>query len=280
MLSQVATPTGHAHGHEDRSLDITNFTDGNVDDASKFQLNQERCPNYWIQESSLESSRTKRIQGGVMNRYCQKLVRHTQVQVPDILDCNTWSTQPFGQTPVHQLEGRAMSDVQEHAGKCEYHKMTQAKVTAFVETMQNPGRRIDLPMSSQSADRVETYRAFLPCGRQGLALRGHRTADGPFSYKGNFHVLLQLRVDAADVALKDHQDTCSQRNDDSPKPMGTHITGAISHGVSKIYAAIDIQNIPHDSNLTITVLMKVLQDEAQVKHVSSDNTTDVTEHPW
>ncbi|KAI8511887.1 hypothetical protein Bbelb_109870 [Branchiostoma belcheri] len=62
LTFSIATPTGHAHGHEDRSLDITNFTDGNVDDASKFQLNQERCPNYWIQESSIESSRTKRIQ--------------------------------------------------------------------------------------------------------------------------------------------------------------------------------------------------------------------------
>ncbi|XP_078679460.1 52 kDa repressor of the inhibitor of the protein kinase-like [Branchiostoma floridae x Branchiostoma belcheri] len=50
------------------------------------------------------------------------------------------------------------------------------------------------------------------CGRQGLALRGHRddsTAD-PLSIKGNFHALLQPRVDAGDEALKDHLDRCAR----------------------------------------------------------------------
>ncbi|KAI8490620.1 hypothetical protein Bbelb_318880 [Branchiostoma belcheri] len=51
--------------------------------------------------------------------------------------------------------------------------------------------------------------------------------------------------------------------DDSPKPMGTHITGAIDHGLNNIYAAIDVQNFPHDTNLTIAVLMKALQHQAK-----------------
>ncbi|XP_078608286.1 uncharacterized protein LOC144880140 [Branchiostoma floridae x Branchiostoma japonicum] len=51
--------------------------------------------------------------------------------------------------------------------------------------------------------------------------------------------------------------------DDTGKPMGTHVTGAISHGSDSIFAGIDVQNVPHDSNLTITIIMKVLQHEAQ-----------------
>ncbi|XP_078586053.1 uncharacterized protein LOC144877086 [Branchiostoma floridae x Branchiostoma japonicum] len=51
--------------------------------------------------------------------------------------------------------------------------------------------------------------------------------------------------------------------DDGQNQLGTHVTGAIVHGQHKAYAALDLNNIPHDANLTITVLMKILQDVAK-----------------
>ncbi|XP_066302145.1 uncharacterized protein [Branchiostoma lanceolatum] len=50
--------------------------------------------------------------------------------------------------------------------------------------------------------------------------------------------------------------------DDGQHQLGTHVTGAIAHSLNKAYAAIDLQNISHDANLTVTVLMKILQDVA------------------
>ncbi|XP_078679498.1 52 kDa repressor of the inhibitor of the protein kinase-like [Branchiostoma floridae x Branchiostoma belcheri] len=176
----------------------------------------------------------KRRQGGVMNRYCQRdwLDQHKFLAYSTAKDglyclcCTLFpTTSSHGQPSLlvkrpYTNWKDAKADMQDHDAKCQYHKNSLAKMTAFVETMQNPDRRIDLSMSSQSAERVEKNRAFLVsvlkclelCGRQGFALRGHRddsTAD-PFSNKGNFHALLQLRVDAGDVALKEHLDTCAR----------------------------------------------------------------------
>ena len=49
------------------------------------------------------------------------------------------------------------------------------------------------------------------CGRQGIALRGHRDDDTSSSFnKGNFRALLALRADAGDKVLEHHFDTCAK----------------------------------------------------------------------
>ena len=49
------------------------------------------------------------------------------------------------------------------------------------------------------------------CGRQGIALRGHRDDETRSSFnKGNFRALLALRVDAGDKVLEHHLDTCAK----------------------------------------------------------------------
>ncbi|XP_066274145.1 52 kDa repressor of the inhibitor of the protein kinase-like [Branchiostoma lanceolatum] len=228
-LPQVAT------SDEDRGLDISNFTGGirNIDDATKYRLIQERCPPTGYKFPPREY-KDKRRQDGVMKRYCQRdwldtfkfVAYSTAKDGLYCLCCVLFPTSaPHGQASnlvkrPHTNWKDALKDLKEHAGNCDYHKKSQAKMIAFVETMQNPERRIDLSMSSQSTNRVEKNRAFLVsvikclelCGRQGFALRGHRddSSADPLSNKGNFHALLQLRVDAGDVALKEHLDTCAR----------------------------------------------------------------------
>ena len=49
------------------------------------------------------------------------------------------------------------------------------------------------------------------CGRQGIALRGHRDDETSSSFnKGNFRALLALSVAAGDKVLEHHFDTCTK----------------------------------------------------------------------
>ena len=74
-------------------------------------------------------------------------------------------------------------------------------------------------MNSQAAEQVRKNMIFLTSilkciefsGRQGIALRGHLDDNMVQDdiNKGNFFVLLQLRVDSGDL-LKEHLDTCKK----------------------------------------------------------------------
>ena len=50
--------------------------------------------------------------------------------------------------------------------------------------------------------------------------------------------------------------------------LRTHITGAISHGSGRIFTFIDLMRWPHDSNLTLNVLLRIFLEIAEV-HFSS-----------
>ncbi|XP_035660282.1 52 kDa repressor of the inhibitor of the protein kinase-like [Branchiostoma floridae] len=168
-----------------------------------------------------------------MNRYCQRewletfefVSYSTEQDGLYCLPCVLFPTSSTREQPTLLVKRPfrnwkdAKNDLQVH-GLLENHRNSEARMKAFKDTMQNPGRRIDLSMTSESINRTKKNRAFLlsvikcleVCGRQGFALRGHRddsTAD-PLSNKGNFHALLQLRVDAGDVALAEHLETCAR----------------------------------------------------------------------
>ena len=52
------------------------------------------------------------------------------------------------------------------------------------------------------------------CGRQGIALRGHRDdgkyLEDPENNPGNFQTLLKFRCDAGDTALAEHLSKCAR----------------------------------------------------------------------
>ena len=176
----------------------------------------------------------KRKLSGIMHRYCQrewfdifKFISYSRLQDGlYCLCCVLFPTpSPHGQPSllVKQYSNwkDAKSDLKIH-GVCWYHKDAEARMDAFVSTtcMVNPEKRTDLSLSSQAAEQVRKNREFLKsvlkciefCGRQGIALRGHRddgTAD-ELSNKGNLYALLQLRVDSGDLTLKSHLETCAK----------------------------------------------------------------------
>ncbi len=96
------------------------------------------------------------------------------------------------------------------------HQAAIEKTMAFMAVMENRAVSIDQLISSQKAKVVAENRlkmrsiaaTIIFCGRQGIALRGHRDdrldeASDSINH-GNFHALLQFRIDAGDEALKEH----------------------------------------------------------------------------
>ena len=49
-----------------------------------------------------------------------------------------------------------------------------------------------------------------------------------------------------------------------------HITGAISHGDGPTFTFIDLMRWPHDSNLTLNVLLKIFIELAEVLSINDN----------
>ena len=78
----------------------------------------------------------------------------------------------------------ALSDLKKHAS-CEYHMNSNTKLRSFIETFKDASRRIDVTVSDENTKTLKRNRNILEsiikclqfCGKQGLALRGHRDDD-------------------------------------------------------------------------------------------------------
>ena len=79
-------------------------------------------------------------------------------------------------------------------------------------------QKVHISISTASQKQTQLSRVFLTsiikclefCGRQGIARRGHRddsTSESP--NQGNFKALIDLRIDAGDIALNQHLKTCA-----------------------------------------------------------------------
>ena len=123
-------------------------------------------------------------------------------------------------TSPYQNWKDAKTDLTNHA-TLQYHLDSKEKMDAFVQTMQKPQRRVDQILSQDAMQTVNRNRKFLEsiirclelCGRQGIALRGHRDDGNPMEEKekdtnvGNFKALIGL-VSRTDEDLKKHLETC------------------------------------------------------------------------
>ena len=107
---------------------------------------------------------------------------------------------------IHQLEN-FKSNLQNHSWT-ESHRISKAKMHAVVSTYMQPSSKLSFIHCTTGKEIVEKNRRFLTsivkclefCGRQGLALRGHRddsTAPG-IRQQGTFKDLLDFCVDAGD----------------------------------------------------------------------------------
>ena len=98
-----------------------------------------------------------------------------------------------------------------------YHLKAVEKAESFKSVMENELLSIDQQLSSIRAEIVSKNRKKMKCmaetvifcGRQGIALRGHRddwkhVKDAPDENPGNFLALLQFRVQSGDTILAEH----------------------------------------------------------------------------
>ena len=111
---------------------------------------------------------------------------------------------------------KALEILEKHMGK-DYHKLAVVKLETFVKVMSGSQDSISVQLSNVAKDHVATNRKKLQsiietvilCGRQNIPLRGSRDASldierATCENHGNFWALLQFRVLAGDLALKEH----------------------------------------------------------------------------
>jgi hypothetical protein len=103
----------------------------------------------------------------------------------------------------------------------EYHKkfsiMAQNFMSVYEKKMPDVASQIDTGRKLQIAENrkrlIPIIKTVILCGRQELALRGHRdqgplVLEEPSKNDGNFRALLRYRIDGGDETLKQHVTTC------------------------------------------------------------------------
>lgn len=99
--------------------------------------------------------------------------------------------------------------------------MALVRADRFMGVMQKEQLNIRCEINQAMADQIASNRQILAsiiktillCGRQNIALRGHRDSameKDTFENYGNFWALLQFRVDAGDKILQEHLSTASR----------------------------------------------------------------------
>lgn len=109
----------------------------------------------------------------------------------------------------------ATNKLHEHDTKSAVHRSATIIANEFLKTMKGQQKsvveQLDSVLSAQmQRNREKLYsivKTILFCGRQNIALRGHRESEEGSSNVGNFRELLKFRVDSGDKLLEDHLTT-------------------------------------------------------------------------
>lgn len=153
--------------------------------------------------------------------------------------------------------------------KCGYHKTCVVRAAQFKAVTEEGRDSVHMQLNKGSKAQAEENRqkimpiieTVILCGRQGLALRGHRDAgpislgDEPLENDGNFRALLRFRVKGGDKNLENHLK---------------------SHNQNAMYISPHVQN--EIINACNNIILKALVDKinsAQCFTVLADETTDV-----
>ena len=130
---------------------------------------------------------------------------------------------------------KAGADIANHS-TLKYHLLSECKRQAFLDTYRGTQMRVDQYLTLESYKQIAKNRKFLKsiisclkfCGRQGIALRGHRDDScSEDANQGNFKALIQFRINAGDVALDSHLKECSKRSTYTSKTTQTNCFPAL-----------------------------------------------------
>ena len=106
-----------------------------------------------------------------------------------------------------------MSDVCHGHEQLKYHLDAQVAFYAFKSNMIQPEKSVASQLDGQRAEQLRKNRELIKCvaknvhfcGKQGIALRGHRDdSTATSSNRGNFRELLDFHAEAGDEHLQDH----------------------------------------------------------------------------
>ena len=111
---------------------------------------------------------------------------------------------------------KALEILKKHSEK-QFHRSAVSQMEEFLKVMRNEQPSIRRQLSEATAKRIATnhqklrsiVETIVLCGRQNIPLRGHRDSimdieRTPNAQHGNFWALLQFRIAAGDVVLRDH----------------------------------------------------------------------------
>ena len=116
----------------------------------------------------------------------------------------------------------AIESFNEHAGH-EFHLVATTRAQNFISVVEN--KKKDIFESLDSGRKAQALqncvklnlivKSAIFCVRQGIPLRGHSDMgtlalpdSDPMVNDGNFRALLRFQIDAGDVALKEHLESC------------------------------------------------------------------------
>ena len=160
--------------------------------------------------------------------------------------------------PLTNLQ-KASEKLREHFGKSKtsakkYHLAAVEKALTFKNIMENRQLSIDQQLSTIRAQSIANNRMKLEaivktiifCGRQGIALRGHRddwahVTEMPHANHGNFIALLNFRIDSGDKVLAEHFQTAKHNALYTSKTIQNEIIEVCGH-VIRTTILDDIRN--------------------------------------
>ena len=200
-----------------------------LSDAKKMSFIKLRQPETSYQFPSKEY-KDKRTMSGIQRRYCQReyfnmfdfIMYSKKMDGLYCLACTMFPVKPdkgsvaklMISSPYRNWKD-CRSDLSSHA-TLRYHQSAMAKLQMFQSTMENPDQSIRNVISTDSSETVKRNREVLTsllhiielCGKQGIALRGHRddgiSGDCDFTNKGNFRALVELCASRGDKILENH----------------------------------------------------------------------------
>ena len=176
------------------------------------------------------------------------------------------------QSPLVKFK-KALETLASHE-KTEYHKNAYIRMVAFLEFMSGKRQSILTQLSTSHAAQIRRNRGVLRsimatvevCGRQGIALRGHRDdskhLESADSNSGNFQALLKFRCDSGDTALAEHFSKCARN--------ATYRSKTTQNEVIEILGGIITESIIAEVNEAkfFAVISDEVQDAASIEQIT------------
>lgn len=250
--------------YSSEKVDIGLYEEMKIDDSLRYKL----LTNCWIPDESYifpvsqEGKSTRRFKRSYLHTFKPWLYWSHGKQGVYCLYCVLFASEMTGKggnqapgalvkKPLTKMKD-IISDCQNHAST-KYHAQSMNFAEGFMKRIE--GKTVDVISQMDSTWKkqvAENRKRLVPiietvhlCGKQGLALRGHRDhgpiaiQDDPGFNDGNFRACLRYRAQGGDETLKWHLSTCSK----NASFISWNIQNQIIDATAEIMRAECVKNI-------------------------------------